>query len=139
MLVLKALHEVLAGDTDVTDITTQIFSLRASQNATYPYAVIQVIANVPSPTKITTSKVDAYRVQISCFAKMGLTGGGLQEACELDEAIRNSIDGYRGCISDIQIDGVRYETTDSSFEDDNDVYHVFSDYHVRVAREGKVL
>lgn len=134
MNVSGILYTKLSADAGVSAIcSSRIYPLTIPQKASYPAAVITVIANEPSDTKTGASTLDAWRVQIDSYAATMLA------AQQLDSAIRSAIDRFRGTVTvtgdtDYFVDGIRYENTNDIMEGEKDIFRRSTDYQIRIHR-----
>lgn len=136
------LYTILAADSTVTGLVGtdsgggwKIYPVTIPQKAALPQVRITEIAVEPYDTKTGASTLDAVRVQIDCYAASMLT------AQQLDEAVRNAIDRYRGSVTvtgtggaTYFVDGIRFENRNQTMETEKDIFRVSSDYQVRVHR-----
>lgn len=137
------LYTILAADATVTGIVGldssgvgyKIYPVTIPQKAALPQVRITEIAVEPFDTKTEASPLDAIRVQMDCYAASMLT------AQQLDEAVRDAIDRYRGSVTvagtggaTYFVDGVRFENRNQTMETEKDIFRVSSDYQVRVHR-----
>lgn len=84
----SALYEHLTADTDVTDVVgTRVFNTQASQGATLPYLVFQIISTLPVHHATAASGIVGEMVQITAFTADRVQ----QRAARL--AVRESLDG----------------------------------------------
>lgn len=137
MNVSGILYTKLSGESSVTAIcSTRIYPYTIPQKpdgSGYPAATITVISNEPSDTKTEASTLDAWRVQIDCYAKTALS------ALQLDNAIRAAIDRFRGTVTVTGdaayfVDGIRYENTNEIMEPEKDIFRRSTDYQIRLHR-----
>lgn len=136
------LYTILAGNSTVTGLVGtdagggyRIYPLTIPQSAAYPAVRITTIAVEPSDTKTGASTLDAIRVQIDSYAISMLI------AQQLDEAIRATIDRYRGSVTvagtggaTYFVDGIRFENRNETMETEKDIYRISTDYQVRIHR-----
>mgnify|MGYP003404668478 FL=1 len=135
MNVTGPIRYIVTNDADcVALIGTRIYAGIIPQNTAYPAALITIVGNLPNPTKSGTSDVDNVQVQIDAY------GYDYDVVAQIDEAVRNAIDGYRGDIvlgaDTVAVDGVRYEQTRQTFDSTDDLWRFSSDYVFRMLRDG---
>ncbi len=113
----------------------RIYPMTRPQNSPLPAVRIVTIAVEPSDTKTGASTLDAIRVQIDSYAKSMLT------AQQLDEAVRGTIDRYRGSVvvagtggATYFVDGIRFENRNETMETEKDIFRISTDYQVRIHR-----
>jgi len=143
LLVERAFNLLLQGSTDVTAlVSNRIYSGFAPQTVT-----------LPALTHRVESRGHIYALQGSCGlreSRFRLFSAARQydEAKALDEAVRMSIDGYRGIVSDsasppdtLQIQFIRCVFSHDSYEDGNltssgsKVFEIVTDYEVTAHEE----
>jgi hypothetical protein len=136
------IYTLLAGDTTVTGLVGtdsgggyKIYPLTIPQQAALPAVRIIEVAVEPSDTKTQASGMDAVRVQIDCYSKSMLV------CQQLEEAVRQAIDRYRGEVTvagtggaTYFVDGIRFENRNQTMEDEKDIFRASTDYQVRVKR-----
>lgn len=136
------LYTILAADTTVTGLVGtdsgggwKIYPVTVPQKEALPQVRITEIAVEPYDTKTSASTLDAVRVQIDCYAALMLT------AQQLEEAVRDAIDRYRGSVTvagtggaTYFVDGIRFENRNQTMEAEKDIFRVSADYQVRVHR-----
>jgi hypothetical protein len=127
MKILKALRAKIIGDAAVTAlIGSKCYPVVVPQKAAVPFVILSVVNVDPTDTKTGVSTTDVFRIQVDSYAAS-------YDACQdLDKKVRDSIDKYMGTSSSIYIDGVRYLTSQDSFEDEPGEYRRISDYIVRI-------
>lgn len=137
------IYTLLAGNATVTGLVGldskgqgwKIYPLTIPQNEGMPAVRIVTIAVEPSDTKTGASTLDAIRVQIDSYAATML------RAQQLDEAVRGTIDRYRGSVvvagtggATYFVDGIRLETRNETMETEKDIFRISTDYQVRIHR-----
>lgn len=136
------IYTLLAGNATVTGLVGndggggyRIYPLTIPQTAALPAVRIVTIAVEPSDTKTGASTLDAIRVQIDSYAKSMLT------AQQLEEAVRGTIDRYRGSVvvtgtggATYFVDGIRLETRNETMETEKDIFRISTDYQIRIHR-----
>lgn len=133
----KLIFGILSQNAEVTAICegTQIFPVVVPQTAVYPCVRFNVISVVPSDTKGGVSGTDIVRVQIDSFAQSdaGDSGGaGFDIAGNLDAAVRTALDRFAGTVNGVTTDGIRYLSTTTTIDEEDDVFGFMSDYQIRI-------
>jgi hypothetical protein len=131
MNVLKALRKVIVENVPVEDVIGQkCYSGIAPQKAQVPFVVLSIVNVDPTDTKSGVSTTDVFRIQVDSYA-------ATYDACQdLDKKVRTAIDKYMDNVSfgdeRIYIDGVRYLTSQDTYEEEPNEFRRISDYIVRI-------
>lgn len=127
MNVLKAIRAKLIADTAVAAVIgAKCYPVVAPQKAAVPFVILSIVNVDPTDTKSGVSTTDVFRIQADSYAAS-------YDACQdLDKKVRTAIDKFMGTSSGIYIDGVRYLTSQDTYEDEPSEYRRISDYIVRV-------
>lgn len=109
----KVIYDVLTEDATVLGlVSTRIYPSYADTKATYPFITYDIVSNVPTVAKGTTSLVDMYRIQINCINTT------YASVSTLSNAVRTALDGYSGVA-----ESGYYEVITTLFDGDNDLVH----------------
>tara|TARA_R100000963_G_C4588595_1_gene66664 strand:- start:67 stop:465 length:399 start_codon:yes stop_codon:yes gene_type:complete len=122
----KAIYKILNDDGTVEGLVgTKIGPEISAQSNSLPYVTYDILGNEPSDTKISVSKLDEMRVDVSSYSTT------YTQVSDIKEAIRNALDRYSGTPSGtgIAVQSVQYENEDSNYDSKNDVY-IFSQQYV---------
>jgi hypothetical protein len=129
--VIKAIRSILVADNTVTSICGErIYAYISPQETAMPFVVVDVVSVTPSDCKNGVSKLDAYRVQIDAVSKSAA------QAAKLDDRIRRGLDRIQaGSIAGVAIDGIKYVSGVTLFEEERQARMIATDYNVRVLRD----
>jgi hypothetical protein len=127
---IKAIRAILVANSAVQAIVGErIYGFFAPQQTVAPYLVADVISVRPSDCKNGASGLDAVRIQIDAVAKTAA------QVADLDTKVRLAIDRIgSGAVLDVNIDGIRYDSSLMQFEEERQLRMISSDYEVRIAR-----
>lgn len=122
---------ILAGDQVVTDLVgDRIYPVMLPQSVPYPAILITVVDDEPNDTKSGPATEMKYRIQVDCYDKsMGNTA-------TIMDHVRRVIDKFAGNVKEVDerdyfVSGIRYITTNQTFEDDKEVFRTSQDYYLR--------
>lgn len=111
---------------------------RVPQMEIFPYALIDLITVLPTDTKDGVSCMDTLSIQLDIYSKhqdINDSLSGYRSSAEIEQDIRDIIDGFQGVVNEIGIDEIRWVTQNPApFEEDRDVYRVSVDYSMRLNR-----
>lgn len=112
MSFVLSVYEQLAADTTVTDIvSTSIYRGSAPQSAAIPYVVMHEISKPHAHHLGGASGLAMPRIQIDCIAND-------PDTCEtISEAIRDTLDGFRGTLGTSNTTNVRKMWLDTELDD----------------------
>lgn len=136
-----AVRKLIADDaTAFALVGNRVYPIFLPDNATYPAVVVRMSANNPANTKSNPSKTDNVMMDID------IVSGDYQQCCEVFEAVRSAIDGYRGDVvflgDTIAVDGIEYKESSQAFLDVQDgtgqmrLYMHNDIYGIRIKRDG---
>ena len=125
MSVEKVIYSKLSGDSDVSGlVSTRIYPVNLPQKPTYPAIVYTRISGERTYSFDGASGLTSQRFQIDSFAS---TYSG---AKDLSNKIRSAINGFRGTVSGIFVQGIFLENDSDIFDDDFNIYRVSCDYFI---------
>jgi len=130
---IKAVDYILRNTSGVTNlVSTNIFPVRATQGAAYPYITHQFLSNRPMSTHDGPSSFDFGTVQVNIYAT---TAG---EAQDIMEAVRTALDRKTpGTYNGTAVAQIDYIGESHLYEDEaeNDqVYYIASEFDVNYNR-----
>lgn len=129
MQVFKPLYTIMADTGGITDVVgDKIYYTRAAQNVAAPYVVINQISGVGIPTKSGPSTLDKNRVQIDVYSLDAKT------VVDLAETIRQAIEYYQGDVGGVYLDGIVWDSEETEYDEELDLFRVRVDYFVRYKR-----
>lgn len=139
MAIEHAFRTLLTNDAAVTAVvSTRIYLIRTPDNATFPCISYQRLdttrehtLNGASTFSISTFQVDIWAPKIS---SNGLTSGP-DIAQDLARKVQNALDGYRGEINSVDIQGILSNNESQGWEQDVDVFRVTQQWRI-FHREG---
>lgn len=128
-MIEKAIYGLLSTETELTDICgTRIYPVLAPQEAPLPFTVYSIISTVPSDTKDGESTVDFVRVQIDCYSL------DFDQSAEMYIAVRKALDRKYETVNGVVLDGSKYDTHSSFYEEDGEAFRYMSEYTFRHKR-----
>lgn len=133
MKIRKALYHILSNHSPLTDLVgDRIFFLKVPQHFTKTTATPCVVYNLTSglgnETKSGPSTVDQPRVQLDFYAK------DPDDLTTIAEEAREALDYYSGTVGGVYIDGVKWDTEQSMYDEDLDTPRLKVDYLIRYHR-----
>jgi len=106
-----AIYNILANDSDVTDITsTRIYPNVAKQSTTFPFLVYQTTGVNPNDTKDGVSTVDGNSFEVLCFAD------SYTDSVDLSTKVRVALDRKSGTYNTIEVQSIQYEGSSEHFD-----------------------
>lgn len=121
----EALVARLAADGTVAGlVTTRIYRNKAPLGTARPYLVYQVIDSFRDHALDGPTGLNAGRVQFSAWAATHLA------AKAIADAVRASLDGYRGTLSGVAVRGVTSQNEVDLYDDDTDLEGVVVDFTI---------
>lgn len=131
--------KVMANSAVMNKLRGGIHIARIPQAEIFPYAVIDMITVQPTDTKDGVSCMDVLSIQLDVYTKhqdKADTLSSYRAAAEIEQDIRDIVDGFQGDVNDITIDEIRWVTQNPApYEEDRDVYRVSVDYLMRLNRQ----
>lgn len=118
-----------------TDLGERIYMSVAPQSAAFPYAVMEIVSRVESPTQDSGSAVDTYRIQVDVYAKAGSGTSGFETASTIAHDLRVAWSREAGD----SVDSIQESNYFSDFIPDLNVNRVSNDYMIRVLQSGEVM
>lgn len=122
-----AVYTILKANSAVAALVgTRVYALKAPQPATAPYITYQRISGERTrDTRGPTGRARA-RIQVDCYAT------GYAGANALANAVRKSLDGYRGTVASVRVWSIALESDLDFYEDgvDPPLYRVTMDFFV---------
>jgi len=119
-------------------LTGGIHIARIPQAEVFPYALIDMITVQPTDTKDGVSCMDLLSIQLDIYTRqqdIADSSSGYRIAAEIEQDIRDIVDGFMGDVNEINIDEIRWVTQNPApYEEDRDVYRVSVDYLMRLNR-----
>lgn len=115
MTIHAAVYSILTADTGVTDlVSTRIYPIIAPESASMPYITVQRIDSQHEHFMLGSSGMTRQRVQIDCWSDSMLS------ASNVAEAVRESLDSYRGTVGSLDIRRASLESEDDEYEPPSD-------------------
>ena len=128
--VISAIRQILLRDAEVKAITKQIFSDHLPQSITGPSVVLWSIGGESEEAVEKPLGFEINLVQTDCYAATRGT------SMELWKAVRRALNGYRGVVEGVRIDGINTQGGHQHREDrtlaatDSYRYRVIQDFNV---------
>lgn len=118
---MKQVEAILSADVGVTSLLAElngkpgIYFDQPAQTQKRPYIVIFRDSNNPHNTAgaTGTSILDEIQVRVLSFADKYVSGGGTVGAEELSEAVRSSLDYFKGTVNGDIVSHISFEDDDS--------------------------
>lgn len=116
----------LVGGTGVN--VARVFMAQAPQSQEYPLCIVDVFDNEPYDSKSGVASVDHDMVKVFCYAAT------MDEAVNLQDAVRTALDGTSGTHRGVVVEYIRYLRHDSYYvpATNRGVYVRELDFMVRV-------
>lgn len=109
----KAIYELLSGNTDIAaKIGNKIFPLIATNNTTFPFIIYKRTNIIPAYTK------DRFSANDTLMMDVVIASDKYNEAIELADLVRNTLEGKRGTFATIQVDDIRLVSADEDYNED---------------------
>lgn len=125
----KAIYSILSNHNSVTNIVSnRVYPVRAYNDAPFPYVVYTLISNDPVNEKHRVSTADIVSFQVSCFAN------NHEQAADLSEAVREALEKQSGTFNGIEVEDIAVISTNTGFDEDQDVHHIPLDFELFINR-----
>lgn len=109
----KAIYELLSGNTDIAaKISNKIFPLIATNNTSFPFIIYKRTNIIPAYTK------DRFSANDTLMMDVVIASDKYNEAIELADLVRNTLEGKRGTFANIQVDDIRLVSADEDYNED---------------------
>lgn len=123
----KAVFEILSNASAVTSlVNTKIYPTFVPQDTKFPAVIYRIVGKQPIDTKDGVyGSVDTLAIEIYDDEAV--------QCSDIGEAIRDTLDRYRGTVQSVQIDKIIFESqSDENFIPELALYNVSQQYRVRV-------
>lgn len=125
----ESLVTILKSSIPVTVLAGQrIYPMRALQTAAKPHVVYQRISSVREHSHDGPSGLARPRFQFRCVAS------SFSQARQLADAVRVALNGYKGLVGGVRIDGIIFQneidTDDVALDAEASTFSVLQDYFV---------
>jgi hypothetical protein len=125
-MIEEALVALLEGAAAVTDIAGErIYPVRLPRGATLPAVTYFLVSGPRDQTQQGPSGLVPARIQVSCWAE------GYDAMKSLADAIRLTLDGYRGTTEGVRIGGIELINSQDLFEPEPEIYQRALDFRVK--------
>ena len=123
-----AIYDILSNDAGVSALVSdRIYPMVAPQDAADPLIVWSVVSRIPSDTKGSYGDLDTLRIEFNSYA---ITYPIVES---IDDAIRTALDRIaHGAYATVTLDGVSYENSMESFDEELRLFNITTDYFFRV-------
>lgn len=119
----NGLYSHLSGDSTITDIVgTNIYGGQVAQHATAPFVRFFRVGAYRVHSTLGPNGLANPRMQIDCYAST------YQGVKELADAVRKSVNGFRGAMGSVNIGGSRLVSEFDSFDNDEQIYRISMDF-----------
>lgn len=109
----KAIYELLSGNTDIAaKISNKIFPLIATNNTSFPFIIYKRTNIIPAYTK------DRFSANDTLMMDVVIASDKYNEAIELADLVRKTLEGKRGTFANIQVDDIRLVSADEDYNED---------------------
>jgi hypothetical protein len=117
------IFQLLSTTAAITSLCeTRIYPTVLPTGPTLPAVTYRMISAKPSPT-LTTSGFQRWRMQCDCFAETRAQAAGLREA------LRSTLEGYNGVLSDgTFLQDAQFVQLSDDFQDDARVYRCLIEF-----------
>lgn len=123
MIIEQAVRDQLHSDTAIhTLVTDRIYYVKAPQDVTNPYIVLQKISGVRGHSHDGADGSVQARIQVSIFATT------YKEAKDISEAVRAEIDDYKGTMQSVTVGHCFFDNETDLFEEGEGLYGIADDY-----------
>lgn len=128
MKAVKAIYNILANDTPVTNVFgTQIYPQKVDEAATYPLCIVTNVAIDPFTTQIGASAVDRFRVQVDHIADK------YDDCVTGYEATRAALERTTGTYNTVQVMDIFFLTSfDTLMDGETKKTGITSEYYVLI-------
>lgn len=121
-----AIHAKLAATAAVTNlVSTRIYLVNLPQSPSYPAVTIARVSGVREHNLSGPSGLARPRISISGW------GTYYNAAKNVAEAIRQTLDGFSGTVSGVDIQSVHLENEIDLYEDEPEVFRTMTDYFIQ--------
>ena len=138
MSIEAALRGLLVANSPVnTVVSGRIYPTRTPDNATFPCISYQRVSTQREHTLESPGNFTTCFFQLDIWAqKLSPTNvGGAEVARDLARKVQTALDGFRGTVSGVDIQGILSENESHGYENDIEVYRVTQQWRV-MFREG---
>lgn len=132
-----ALRTILTGNTPVNNVVSgRIYPVRTPDNATFPCISYQRVSTQREHTLESAGNFTScfFQLDIWCPRVSG-SQGGADMAQDLARKVQTALDGYRGTVTGVDIQGILSENESHGYENDIEVYRVTQQWRI-MFREG---
>jgi hypothetical protein len=127
----KAIYHLLDNSTAIGAICgNRIYPEIAQQTEVMPFIIYTVQSANPSPTKGTTSTVDAVQIETQSFSK------DYGEAMDMGTAVRAALDRVGGVINGVQVQSIDFKTQAVDYDFNTDAYILVQTFDMRLSFTG---
>lgn len=121
-----ALRTFLLADMDISDAVDgeRIYPVVLPQGVTDPSIVYNRISAIGDHHMQGASGLTRTRMQVDAYATTH------DAAASLADAIKEVLDGYRGLMGSVTVQGVFFDTEREDYQDDVKLYRVSRDYFI---------
>jgi hypothetical protein len=129
----KAIYNILTNDAPVSAIvSTRVYPIEASENASYPYVVFDITDTEPVESK-DNPQYDFESVEVRCYARGG--SGAYLTLEDLSDKIITALNNNTGTFNGVIIKDAQYLNKDDiKLEDEQRIYGKRLDFRFLIQR-----
>lgn len=130
-MIEKALTTLLTTDTLLSGlISTRVYPIRTPDNVTFPCVVYQRIQSDRAHTLEDAGNLTFSRFVVDGWAAKNPPSGSYAQALAIGRAIQAILDGYRGTVEMVDIQGILQINETHTWEPEIEVYRVSQTWQV---------
>lgn len=124
MTIDAALNQLLIASPAFAAVGDRVYPKKLPENPVYPAIVYHRISTVREHSHEGSSNLAAVRIQFDIYARTYVA------ARDAAEGLRSVLDGFRGVVDGVDINGAFNEDEDDGYDDDMQVYWFRQDYRI---------
>ncbi|MBL4702090.1 MAG: DUF3168 domain-containing protein [Phycisphaeraceae bacterium] len=125
MILEEGIFSHLSGNAAVSAlVASRIHPVTLPQSVTFPALSYRRISGQRVNHLAGSSGLQHPRIQMSAWSKT------YSQAKNITENVRLSLEGFRGTMGTIQVDGVVFLGDHDLYEDETELYHIASDFEI---------
>lgn len=124
------LHEAIYNL--LSSVCSDIYPGVGEQEINPPFIVHTKVKTEATPDKDGASKNDYIVYRVSCYADKTASKGGMENAQELADSVRSTIDEYSGYIEGTDILKIRFANEETGFDEEAGFFFVMQTYLIMI-------
>ncbi len=124
MTIDAAINQLLIASPAFASVGDRVYPKKLPENPVYPAIVYHRISTVREHSHDGSSSLAAARFQFDIYARSYVA------ARDAAEALRSILDGFRGVVAGVDINGAFNEDEDDGYDDDIQIYWFRQDYRI---------